>query len=77
MLIDVILDRRDGCNYTPDNLKDEVTDSLFANDCYKSVQKAVKSGKESKVKKELIKYTKNNDYYSSKLEDYINSVNWL
>lgn len=77
MLIDVILDRKDGCNYTPEELKYEAFESSFANDVYKDVQKAVKSGDEAKVKKELVKYTKNNDYYSPKLEEYINSVTWL
>lgn len=77
MLIDNILDRKDGCSYTPEDLKDEVFESVFANDVYKGVQKAVKSGDEAKVKKELVKYTKNNDYYSPKLEEYINSVTWL
>lgn len=77
MLIDVILDRRGGCSYTPEELKYEAFESAFANDAYKDVQKAVKSGDEAKVKKELIKYTKNNGYYSPKLEEYINSVTWL
>lgn len=77
MLIDVILDRRDGCHYTPEELKYEAFESAFANDVYKDVQKAVKSGDEAKVKEELVKYTKNNECYSPKLEEYINSVTWL
>ena len=77
MLIDVILDREGGCGYTPEELKYEAFESAFANDVYKDVQKAVKSGNEAKVKEELIKYTKNNDYYSPKLEEYIKSVIWL
>lgn len=77
MLIDVILDRKCGCSYTPEELKYEAFESSFANDVYKNVQKAVKSGDEAKVKKELIKYTKDNDYYSPKLEEYIKSVTWL
>ncbi len=77
MLIDVILDRKGGCNYTPEELKYEAFESAFANDVYKNVQKAVKSGNEAKVKEELIKYIKDNDYYNPKLEEYIKSVTWL
>lgn len=77
MLIDTILDREGGCGYTPEELKEEAFESAFANDVYKNVQKAIKSGNEAKVKEELIKYTKNNGYYSPKLEEYINSVTWL
>lgn len=52
MLIDVILDRKDGCGYTPEELKYEAFESAFANDVYKDVRKAVKSGNEAKVKEE-------------------------
>ena len=73
MIIDLILDRKDGDEYDARKFYRRVTEYgkvgfeiSYAMDC----------GDESDVKKALCGYIFDNDYNPA-IEDYINSVQWL
>jgi len=77
MIIDLILDRKDGKEY---NAKRFYNDIMI---CYCSfpdialpIADALDSGKEEDVKRELKKYIKEQGY-NSNIVEYINSVDWL
>jgi hypothetical protein len=72
MLIDEILDRRDGKKYKAKDfynycMKDEI---------YHDVAEALDNGEEKDIKKILCKYIMK-EHYNPFICDYINSVNWL
>lgn len=77
MIIDLILDRKDGYRYNPREFYDEVIkygetwpDIAFP------IASAMDSGIEQDVKNELCRYVI--EYgYNSKICEYINSVEWL
>lgn len=71
MIIDKILDRRDGKKYNP---KDFYFDLLMYED--KRISAAMDSGTEDNVKRELARYIIENGYRLS-IINYINSVNWI
>ena len=76
MIIDVIWDRAAGAGYDPKEFYDYVLgweDTLNADD----IARALDSGTEEDVKRELCKYVKIGDYYTPEICKYINSVNWL
>lgn len=73
MIVDLILDRKDGEAYEP---------KRFYNDCMEygtighDITKAMDYKTETDVKKELCHYIINNGY-SESICDYINSRNWI
>jgi hypothetical protein len=73
MIIDLILDRKDGVKYNP---------RAFYSDCMGygrvgyGITRALDNGTEQHVKQALCKYIDDNDYNLT-IKDYINSVEWL
>lgn len=77
MLIDLILDRKDGFEYDPEEF---YRDAMAYNSIFKGIAdeitRAMDSGTEEDVKKALCNYVKSNGY-DERICDYIKSVNWL
>lgn len=76
MIIDLILDRKDGEPYNP---KDFYTNVLAYEDTFNfepAISKAMDYGEEEDVKRALCDYI-NRQNYNPSICDYINSVNWL
>jgi hypothetical protein len=76
MLVDLILDRRDGVSYSPSEFEEEVKEYCETFPSYIPVYKALLGGSEDDVKDELCRYIDNEWYGSPLIKDYINSVNW-
>lgn len=75
MLIDLILDRRDGQTYNPAEFLAEVKDYAYIFDEYNKVAIALESGNEALVQWELTDYVSRNGY-GTDICDYINAVEW-
>lgn len=75
MIIDEILDRKDGASYNPQDFYDYVSQQLDVLNS-KDIARALDSGTEEDVKKALCEYIKLGEYNPA-ICDYINSVNWL
>lgn len=76
MLIDLILDRKDGQPYNAKKFYDAVTSDLDTFPCYIGVARALDGGTEADVITELCDYIKSQDY-NLDLCEYISSVKWL
>lgn len=76
MIIDLILDRKEGVMYTPKQFYNDVMvyESLF--DMGYPISRALDYGNEKQVKKALCDYITNNGY-NENIKKYINSVKWL
>ena len=77
MIIDEILERKEGMPYNPKDFYDYV--SYWAEDdtdVGTGIARALDGGTEEDVKRELCKYIKEQGYNPA-ICDYINSVNWL
>jgi len=74
MIIDRILDRMDGEEYTPKRFYDAVR--LYENPEYTDISMAMDYGEEKDVKRALCEYVIFNEYNPA-ICDYINSVSWL
>ena len=74
MIIDLILDRKDGVTYDPREFYWEVWD--YRTDFSVLICAAFDLKDEDVIKSALCLYVKKNDY-SEHICDYINSVNWL
>ena len=77
MIIDEILDRKDGFTYTTQNFYDYIKEEepMFFEDT--PITKALESGDEERVKKELCWYVISQNYYSVDIIKFIMSVTWL
>lgn len=73
MIIDLILDRKDGEEY---NARDFYYACLHYGEVGDDITRALDSGTEKDVKKALCDYVIDNDY-NKNICKYINSVNWL
>ena len=73
MIIDLILDRKDGVHYEPARFYYGVMDY---GEVGFGITAAMDGGTEEDVKRELCKYIKDNEY-NMELCEYINKVNWL
>ena len=77
MIIDLILDRKDGVEYDAkkfyNNVRDYESYNFGSNG---AISAAMDYGKASDVKRELCAYIENNEY-NPEIKNYINSVNWL
>ncbi len=73
MIIDLILDRKDGVKYSPKSFYDGV---VGYGDIGDDISLALDSGEERDVKRELSKYIIDNDY-NYEIIGYIQSVQWL
>ena len=75
MIIDLILDRKDGFAYNAHDFYCDVMD--YENDFNFNpiISRAMDSGTEKDVKNALCKYIKDNNY-NPEICDYINSVKW-
>ena len=77
MIVDLILDRRDGVNYSPSEFEEEVKEYCETFPSYLSVYDALIDGSEDDVKDELCRYIDEDWYGNPLIKDYINCVNWL
>lgn len=77
MIIDLILDRKDGKWYKPKTFYNEVMEygEIFGDIAW-NIARAMDEGEEDDVKEELCHYIISQGYNLS-ICDYINSVNWL
>lgn len=73
MVVDLILDRKDGLEYDPEQF---YRDAMQYGEVADEITRALDSGTEADVKKALCKYIKDNKYNPS-ICDYINSVSWI
>lgn len=77
MLVDLILDRRDGVSYCPSDFEEEVKEYCETFPSYIPVYDALINGSEDEVKEELCRYIDEEWHGSPLIKDFINSVNWL
>lgn len=75
MLIDLILDRRDGQRYIARDFYNSVMQYSETFESYLPVARALDGGTEDEVKDELCRYI--DTEYNPAIKDYINSVSWL
>lgn len=77
MLVDFILDRRDGIEYDPRELYDYCNEmgAIFG-DSYWNVARALDGGTNEDIRLELCAYILGGGY-NPQICDYINSVDWL
>lgn len=77
MIIDLILDRRDGAEYSPRRFYNELMDygSIWPEIAH-PIARAMDCGTEEDVKRELCRYIDEQEYNPA-IKDYINRVNWL
>lgn len=73
MIIDLILDRKDGKPYSPNKFYDEVSEYGTIGD---DIAGALNYGTNENVQNVLCSYIKENNYAPS-ICKYIKSVNWL
>jgi hypothetical protein len=71
MVIDKILDRKDGDEYNSKQFYNDVSDYG-----YLSIARAMDCGNEADVKRELCRYIDINEYRPS-IKKYINAVQWI
>lgn len=78
MIIDLILDRKDGQTYDPQRFADEIRDycEVFPDTNAGAILDAMENGVEQRVRHELCEYIFAGDY-NPEICDYINSVSWL
>lgn len=79
MIIDLIIERKDGTRYNPEEFYKDVCmyeDDLPEDDDVPNISKAIESKNEWKVKKELCWYIISQEY-NPELCSYIMSVKWL
>lgn len=76
MIIDSILDRRNGSAYDPKAFYDYVSGWNGMNSEYEEIARALDCGEEEDVKRLLCEYIRNNEYNPA-LCDYVRSVKWL
>ena len=77
MIIDLILDRKDGCSFDPVEFANEIQDysDVFPEICAPILQ-ALESKTEQRVKHALCGYVLEQEY-NPEICDYINAVSWL
>lgn len=77
MVIDLILDRRDGESYDPKHFYNECMEySSIFDGMFDAVTAAMDYGTEKAVKEALCNYIKDCEY-NPEIMNYINSVNWI
>lgn len=76
MIIDLILDRKDGQEYNSHEFYYNVMEYESTLNLNRGISIAMDEGTENDVKKSLCDYVINQGY-NLKICDYINSVNWL
>lgn len=73
MVIDLIMDRKDGCEYNPHDFYIECMEyGKVANE----ITMAMDTGTENDVRKALCNYI-DKQQYNPEIKNYINSENWL
>lgn len=76
MIVDAILDRKDGCSYNPMQFGVYVAseEKIFNLGC--GIEDAIEEADEEELKAALCRYIENNGY-NPKIKDYIHSVEWM
>lgn len=75
MIIDVILDRKDGANYSPLLILAYTDNRVYGND-FEYILHAFQDLNEDKVKEALKRYIDVQEY-NPEIKEYIDSVDWL
>ena len=75
MIIDLILDRKDGDEYDAKKFYNQVAGYESSGNSF-PISRAMDGGTESDIKRELCAYIDQNDY-NPEIKNYINSVSWL
>lgn len=73
MIIDLILERKDGEPYNPEQFYRDVSEY---GDIGWDIARALDAGTENQVKQALCQYI-DNQGYSEHIKDFVNSANWL
>lgn len=77
MIIDLILDRKDGAFYNPHDFYMKVASYGYLTPVHSErITRAMDGGEEEDVRRELMNYIHQNGY-NEELKDYIESVKWL
>ena len=76
MIIDLILDRKDGENYNAKNAYNYITEQESLFDSNYPISRAFDMGTNQDVQKALCKYITSGDY-NPEIIEYINSVKWV
>ena len=76
MIIDLIIDRKEGTEYNPTKFYQEVRQYEDFFELDPDISMAMDYGTEYDVRKALFKYIDENDY-NANLKFYISKVNWL
>lgn len=74
MIIDTIIDRRDGCAYGPDDMRymyDEA--EMFG---FIDLARALDSGSDDEIRRELCRYIDDGGY-RQEIKSYVNAVDWI
>lgn len=74
MIVDIILDRKDGVPYREEHMKDIYDQAMFFE--YMNLASVLDSGTEEDIKQALKNYI-DNEGYRQDIKEYIDSVNWL
>lgn len=75
MIIDVILDRKDGCLYSPMDFLPYLDDRVYGDD-FKYILYALQENSEEKMKEALKKYI-DEQGYNPEIKKYVDSVDWI
>lgn len=75
MIIDLILDRKDGTPYVPKQFYNAVMKYESVLTIGRGISRAMDSGSEEDIRRELSDYVIGNGY-NPEITDYINSVKW-
>jgi hypothetical protein len=76
MIIDLILDRKDGTPYNPKEFYNDVMEYESVFNLDRSISSALDYGDEKEIKKALCDYVINQGY-NKNIRNYINDVRWL
>lgn len=75
MIIDVILDRKDGAFYSPLDFLPYLDDRVYGDD-FKYILYALQDSSEEKMKEALKRYI-DEQGYNPEIKEYIESVDWI
>lgn len=75
MIIDVILDRKCGCDYTPSALIRYTDEGVYGTD-FRYILEAFWTGRNSAVQDALCRYI-DTQGYNPEIKDYVKLENWL
>lgn len=76
MIVDLILDRKDGAEYDAKSFYDDVMEYEAIFELNRSISRALDSGTNKDVQRALCEYIEDNGY-NHEIKDFINKVTWV